>query len=503
MSLFVWFAFGVLMLASLAAFVAAGRVATARVWWGALLAALAALLLGLAALPWHGKVTAWQWRMEGGLTLRWQLDAWGWPLLVTALALALAVLLTDAAREARATLEGRGWAGVLLAGAVAVPTVLAATPLTLGALWAVADAAVLLADLARLSRARHRSAVVWVAFARAVTWLAAGVAAVLWPGQPRAALLLWLAALALRLLVAALEPAVVATDMPLWRPVWTTVHVLGVLTGALWAAGQAWTPPRALLVALTALAAWGALRWQRTTSPLRQVAASGLALGSLALVAAAQGQAAATWAWGALAVFPAWGVVMAPHRRRVLWPFFALLMVGLTLWPFTPASAAVTLWQGAWRGWMVLAWLALVGSLIAVARQGMALPAPENPLPREKQAFCLLGMVLWTAVFWGWLFWRTPQPAGSVEAWLAWASGGAALAAAAGLVVAFRRNYVRTSHAEALLTKWSARLVGRTFWGVYRWVGRFLRFFSLLLEGDGGVLWALVLLVMLAVLLQR
>ena len=502
MSILVWFAAGLLVIAALAVLAGARRMALQHVWWAALVTILTATLLTAAAVPLHGRMATWRWPMAGGLSLRWQLDAQTWPWAMTALVMLLALSLADAVRSARGAGEGSGWAGVLLAGAVAVPAVLAASPWTLATGWALLDLAVLAADLGRFERPLRRSGVVWAAFGRAATWLAAGVVAVLLPHRPQEAMLLWFVALALRLLLAALEPGVVPSDRPPWRLAWGAVHLLSVLAAAGWAANQTWVAPPALLNALGIMALWGTWRWQRTRAALWQLAGSGVAFGGVALMAAARGLPAATWAWGILAVFPVLGVMMAPNRRRMMWPFLALLAGGLVLWPFTPASAAVALWQPPFQGWMLFPWLVLAGNMAAVVMQLLTLPASAEPLPREQQAFSVLAMTVWVVAFWGWQFWPVASQA-DVALWQQWVPGAAALAAAVVAWQISRRIDLRITYAETLVRRGTAQLAGRAFWAVYRLMGRFLRFFSLLLEGDGGVLWALVLLVMLAVLLQR
>jgi len=41
------------------------------------------------------------------------------------------------------------------------------------------------------------------------------------------------------------------------------------------------------------------------------------------------------------------------------------------------------------------------------------------------------------------------------------------------------------------------------FWGVYRLVGRFLALINLILEGEGGILWTILLLTLLLSLLGQ
>ncbi len=505
MPLLVWIAAGILFLSALVLMLADGRVRPARLWRGGLLAALLALGLGVAAMPRH-EASAWHLTREGGWALTWQLSAQTWPLAVTALTLVVVALMLNVAYHQTVSKDWPevvwGWALALLAGAWAVPAVLAASPAALGAVWFVGDLAVLVADLGRLSRGQHRNAVVWAAFARSLTWLMAGGVAVVFPAYPAMAMKLWLAVLGVRLLAMAMQPAFALVADVYWRLPWLVVGLLSVLAGALWAAAQPFAVPQWLVVALGALAAWGAWRWNATQSLFWQGVGSAVTFGGLALVAAAQGQAGSVLAWGALAVFPAAGVVLAPRSRRMLWPFFGLWVAALTLWPFTPTALAAVLWQPPLALWMALPWLALWGGALALGRRGSALPADDAPASREMRALCLAGVGLWTALFWALRLWPPYRPADATGLW-PWLPGGAALLPAAVLIAISFRYVRRLSYAEAVLTRWGNRAVEGTFWVFYRLVGRLLRFFSLLLEGEGGVLWALVLLVMLAVLLQR
>ncbi len=505
MSLFVWIAAGILLLSALVMALAARRATPARLWRGGLLAALVALGLGFAAVP-RGGEAQWQLAQESGAGLVWRLNAQTWPLAVTVLGLVVVALMLNVAYHQAVSKDRRevvwGWVLMLLAGAWAVPAVLAASPATFGAMWFVGDIAVLLADLGRLSRGQHRSAVVWAAFARSVTWLMAGGVAVTLAAHPDAVMVLWLAILEVRLLAMATQPTFILPADVYWRVPWLMVGLLSTLAGALWAAVQPFAVPQWFVVTLGLLAAWGAWRWNAGRSLFHQGAGSAVTFGSLALIAVTQGQPGGVLAWGALAVFPVTGVVLVPRSRRVLWPFFGLWVAALTLWPFAPTALAAALWKPPLAPWMVLPWLALWGGVLALGRRGSTLPVGDTPVPREMQALCLAGVGLWTALFWGLRLWKPYQPVGTEGLW-AWLPGGVAVLVGVVMMVASLRHVRRLGYAEAVLTKWGNRLAEGTFWLLYRLIGRTLRFFSLLLEGEGGVLWAFVLLVMLAVLLQR
>lgn len=507
----VWFSAGVLWAGALAVLVGQARgVRRARLWWVALLAAALAWLLGVLAvvaaarwfpLPWQG-AEVWSWPHDAVSGARgWRLGEAQRPLLLLALTAVWAVLLVDAARAERVPSEGYGWAAVLGAGGLAVPAVLAATPVAWVMSWVALDAAAFVADVGRLSRPKHRNQAVWVLFLRGASWfMALGGAAAAGGTLAAAGMALWGGALALRLTVAAFQPAVVASDRPPWRVTLAAANMLATLAAVAWLHRSAAAAPGWMVWGAALLAWWGAWRWGAAGTPLRAVSAGGMALGGLALLSALAGawQASLAWAW--LAVALPVGMALAPHRGRLLWPFFAVLALPLGLLPFTPGQAAAAVWAPPFHAWMLLAWLALAASGVALGRQGMRLPADCPHATREGRAFCLFGLALWAAVVGlGWLW----PPLRGVREGQGWLWGLTALGGAAVWLGMTGRGYLHTDRAEAWVARGAALTTGALFWGAYRSMGRTLRFFSLLLEGEGGVLWALVLLAMLAVLVQH
>ncbi len=506
----VWFSPGVLWAGALAVLVGEARgMRRARLWWFSLLAAALAWLLGLLAvvaaagwfpLPWPGG-NAWPWLHDATAGVRvWRLGDAQQPLLVLALTVVWVTLLVDAARAERLPGEGYGWAALLAVGGLAVPAVLAATPVAWVMFWVALDAAAFVGDVGRLARPKHRNQAVWVLFLRSASWfMALGGAAAAQARFGAAGMALWGSALALRLTVAAFQPAVMASDRPPWRLALAALNALATLAAVGWLQGAGAMAPPWMLWGVALLAWWGAWRWGAAGTPLRAVSAGGMALGSLALLSALAGAWQASLAWVWLAVALPLGMALAPHRGRLLWPFFAALALSLGLLPFTVGQAAAAVWSLPLHGWMLLAWLALAASGVALGRQGMRLPADCPKATREGRAFCLFGLALWAAVLWlGWLWPPMRGVGGQGSLW-----GLTALGAAAAWLSVTGRGYLHTDRAEAWVAHGAALTAGALFWGAYRLVGRTLRFFSLLLEGEGGVLWALVLLAMLAVLVQR
>ena len=506
MAVFIWLALGVMWLIAAVVWVGGGRQwPLARLWWLAWLGAFVAWLLGLAAVPWRG-ATVWHGLAARGASWPagvWRLDERTWPLALVGVTTVWVALLVEAARGASRREDTAGWGGLLWMGGLAPLVALGASPVALVMGWALADVTALLADVLRFRRPRHREAAIWAFFWRAVTWPVA-LAAVLPAGGSGGLRPVWWLAVVMRLAVAAaVQPSFVAGDKPRWRLVLGLENLLATLGAVTWAAKNISSPlTGGALAAVALLALWGAWRWVGAISPLRALASCGLALGGLAVLAAGQGMERAALAWVFLALAVPVGLAWTPHRRKTLWPFLLAWVLPLGLWPFTPGSAALTLWRHPrtlWGGLAAAAWVMSVG---AVAYQSKRLPLPANQPSREGRAFCLLGMAVWAATLWGGRLWPALRPTGGMGTW-AWGAGAAVMALGAlGMIIATRVQRP-PSRWRVLLARQTTSLGERLFWGTYRLIARLLNTFSLLLEGESGVLWALVLLVMLAALLQQ
>lgn len=504
--MFVWLASGVAWLTAVAIWIGhARRWPLSRLWWLAGGGAFGAWLLSLASIPWHGAAT-WHGLANGSApwpAAVWRLDEHTWPFVVIGASAAWVALLMEAGRGTPQQENAQGWGALVWMGGLAPLAALGASPAAVVMGWALLDATALVADVLRLHRPHHREAAIWAFFWRAVTWMLA-LAATAGTKHGQAISLWWLAVTSRLVIAAAVQPTFVTADKPRWRLVLGVENLLATLAAAQWAAGNTphplngWTFTGIALVAL-----WGAWRWGHVGSPLQAFASGGLALGGLAVLAASQGLTSAWLGWALLALSVPAGIAWTPHRHRTTWPFLLAMVLPLSLWPIAPTASGLTLWQPPWRPWHLLAGLTWVVSVWAVARWGRRLPLPAQLPSREGRAFCLTGMGLWATTLWGWRLWPPFHLSMHTTGMWAWGAGVAVMMAGALAAWASRRVQKMPSRLQAMLARETTHLMARLFWGAYRLTAQGLRVFSLLLEGEGGALWALVLLVMLAVLLQR
>jgi hypothetical protein len=196
------------------------------------------------------------------------------------------------------------------------------------------------------------------------------------------------------------------------------------------------------------------------------------------------------------------------YSSRQVWftRLFAGLALGLLALPFTLTSAG---WMGEfplpWFFWPLF--LAAHAMLVAGYIRHLFRPGdtPFAELPRWAQAAYPVGLgaIVITVILsglWGW------PGAWQLGNWIV----GLVMVALAGLVggLFLRLRQVlgaQTPTATPPIDSRFSRLqesFARLLWGAYRLVGRFMIYLSNLLEGDGGLLWTLLLLVLFITILR-
>lgn len=459
-------------------------------WWLAALVALVAFVVGGAFGPPAQPVGgAFLWQsasMENGRP-EWGLAAESWPWLLLALSLPASVLLA-AARDAAQRPAARTWAGALALGGLLSLGALAGNPLALLWIWVLWDGVALTVALVDPARAAKRSQTVAVAWGRHVGWL--GLLGSLFVSASAAAALLTFAAL--------------------WRLVWQLWEVTGERT--LVSRGQIlltlmalrFWPPGAHGVALGlvgGLALAGA--FVVAFGPLSRAGdALGLALGAWAVWAVAHGQRDALIALVALAVM--WSVLAdaGTDAGWLAWPAWGLLLMALAGLPGSPGAALQDLWLRLGPGARVAffaTWLLLgVGLGRHLGRAGGG--GWGSSLPGGARGAYLLGVALPGVAAWRW---SLLERQGSLVGW-----AGLALALGAGAWFGVRRIHQRwpVVGASDLGQRWGLRVhrtLAAILWSLYRGLQRSLAFVAALMEGEGGVLWAMVLLGALLIWMTR
>ena len=459
-------------------------------------------------------------------TLIFQLDTPAWVYTFSLAGLAAAVILTAAVRLKYRSSPAT-WAANLAITAVGMLATLAGTPLTLALAWTLIDAVELVFMLAAVPD-RSLSAQVVMAFLARVTGtlVLLGSMALSKAGGQDLLLVNAPANLSIFLVIAAgLRLGVLPLNLPYFREfvfrrgVSTTLRMVAaasslVLLGRLPATAVpvAWFPWLLLFASLAAF--YGSVKWLISTNeiagrPYWLIALAGLAVGSVI-----RSHPVASLAWGMCLILSG-GILFlysARERRMIFLPALGVLvMSGL---PFTPAG-------GGWQGLVILPinlpdFIFLLAQVLLVVGYIRHMLRPEESLAGMERwikgvyplGLLLLALTAWLIELLGW-----PNATG-LDHW-----GASVIAAGLAAGGWFGLGRLRTwwpAHPEH--TAWLsvvARPVGAVLNNLFRFdwlyrlieiayliLQRFIQAVTVILEGEGGVLWVLVLLALLASLLM-
>lgn len=469
-------------------------------------------------MPWHFSLTIWMPLSVFSASPEILVDPYAWLYALGLAALAGAVVLTSPART-NTIVNPAAWAGSLALTVLALLAVLADNPLTLVLVWTAIDLTEFFNTL-RASDSPSLSERAVVSFSiRAI-----GTAFALWASvingvvgktflfenvSPQASIFLLLAA-GLRLGVLPLHLAF-RSEPTLRRGFGTTLRLTTAATSLILLArlpfstlNSTYVPFLLVFVAFAAL--YGGWKWLTAMDELNGRPYWIIGMSALAVAATLRGNSAGSAAWGlAMLLF---GGISFLYSARQIWftrilAAFGLLMLGL---PFTLTSAG---WEGAFI-WPVLFWpLFLIAHFLLVVGYIRHLFQPAeisfSGLPTWAQTAypAGLGLLVVTAVvagLWGWPgalqlgIWIVPLIFLSI-------------AGVAGIVLWRFRRFVNpltlpVSNADMSRVSSLQEFLAGILWALYRIVGRLFAYTANLLEGDGGLLWTLLLLVLFITILQ-
>lgn len=440
-----------------------------------------------------------------------KVDGLAWLYALSLTGLAAAVILSAPARVAG--VSPVAWLGTLALTALGLLAFMADNPLTLVMIWTALD----LAEFANSLRAANSAAEserVVLAFAlralgtgfmlwASVSSAAVGATFLFETLRPQSAIFLLLA-VGLRLGVLPLHLTYRAE--PLMRRGFGTLLRLTVAASSLVALGR--MPHNLitgggglLLQALVLLAAlYGGWKWLTGAEALSARPYWLIGMSALALAAAFRDNPLGAAAWGNALILLGGLVFLASYRlpwQNGLLALTALTALGL---PFTLTASG---WQGesAWFFWPP-ALTAQVLLLAGFVRYFWILPTGAwHELPRGARAAYWLGLGLLAALsvltgLWGW---------GGALLLGRWGAGLSALALA-GLIVALALRLpglLNISFPARVSSLFRAQdFLAALLWGLYRLLRQLAEFLSALLEGDGGLLWTLLLLALFILFLQ-
>ena len=493
---------------------------------GAALLALGLMIYLRWQLPLELAIESWN-AFPGSTTLPvFRLDDVSWPYALSLAALLLAVLWTDSAR-----LEGdarpRNWSLSLLVAGLGLMGVLAGSPLALILVWTALDLLELVIVIGT-SAGRQFGEQTVIQFSVRVTGTLLVMAAVLYGNALGVPLVLnpIPSELAIFMLLSAgLRLGVLPLNLPytsevyVWRGFGNLLRMVGPAT-SLVVLGH--MPPevvpdawRSLFLFLTAMAGlYGAGMWLASapTSPGRPYWV--IATAALAVASVVMGDPQASMAWGVAALLSGSLLFLFTAQRRQIMFIPLLGMVGLAGLPFTPAALG---WRGViaqpFNGFSLLFMLIVLLLLWGFLRR---IFIPHAELYRMERwvhtvypaGLLLLVLTQWLIAFFTWREVLLPPAwwAPVVVTVLALAGGSLAYSLRNRLTLESIRNRWLVLFARRLGSflaalfglGWLYRLLG---W-IYSGVQGLVQLLTAIFEGDGGVLWALVMLAVLISLLN-
>ena len=485
---------------------------------------------GGSFLTWVG-VLLWQARMP----LMLDLPPWGspalfadapafladrftWPYALALSTLGLAVILTAVVRENFPA--PFPWAGTLMLIGLGLLAILADNPLTLALVWAAIDLTELITQLVSMEGENASERVVAGFAARLL-----GLSLLLWTGLsslsrgapldfraplPEAGVYLILAA-GLRLGILPLHLAY-PTESAVRREFGTTVRLVSAASSLVILAripAQGISSPLApFLLALTAGAClYGGWMWMRSPDELTGRPYWVIVLASLAIAAALRGNPVGSVAWGVALVLAGGALFLATIQHKILNRVLLIAgLWGISSLPFSPTASGWA--NGADPSWVVwVTWpLFLIGQAMLAAGFIRHAARPTASVPLDAQIAWArniypVGIILplATLLLVGLFGWDGALAFGTLPAGLA----AAALTGALLWLTPRLRwlNPVRAHWVRAQGEPSRLEFFYRSLWNLYTGLGRLGNSISIALEGDGGILWALLFLVLFLSLL--
>jgi hypothetical protein len=477
---------------------------------GSLAAWVFALANGMN-LPQTIQIASWQ---PGSVVSTWPVllvDRISWPYALALASLVLAVIFTDVARIDE--VGWSSWSGSMFLAGLGMIAVFAANPITLLLAWTAID----LLEMAILfSQTHHRQVRERVvgAFTARVFGSILVIGALMYAGSqgqgltfttitPQVGGLLVLAA-GLRLGVLPLYVPF-TQDLPLRRGLGTITRLvpaaasLILLARTATAQADSTLAPYLLgLAALAALISGGA--WLLAKDELEGRPVWILGMASLSLASAVKAEPAASLAWGIAGLLGGGLLFLFSHRDARLSWLPGLALIGLSGLPFTPNWNGMRLFISPFDATSPVFLIAYAFLLVGYVRHSLRPVQPITGVERWVWFIYPMGLAILPTTFFlfGWLT-NPPMKDMPIAGWFA---GLVIIGLAVLMHVGIRRSpRVSSGFVKGMKSFFSMLWIYQYMWRFYRVGSRGLSYFTTVMEGEGGVLWTLLLLVLLVSML--
>ncbi len=426
------------------------------------------------------------------------------------------------------------WVSILFITSLGLLAVTAANLLTFLLAWAAIDLLELVILLSQMIKSRTRESII-LAFSAKVSATCIVIIATVLPGPRGAALssdtitwpatILLLLAVGLRLGVLPLHLPY-TKGLPINRNLATVLRLVSaagsfiLLVRLPSIGGMGGLLP--YLLGLTLLAGiYAAIKWLLAKDELDGRPYWLIGTSSLAIASAILSQPAACLAWVMASLLSGGMVLSMSLRHRKLIPLVTLGVVNLSGLPFSPTWQVTSLFQfpsltgigfagyGVGLFFILLIQAFLLAGFTHHILRGILSDKSVPSIHVERWAWALfpfgLILILLIHLVIGWFM----LPNLNKLPLSAWIMGPSTLILSA--VLLYLAHYLSHSYRSAvdpnLRSVWdrvfSLNWIYRLFWRIYRTLTRVFALVSLVLEGDGGLLWALVLFSLIFVFLQR
>jgi len=478
---------------------------------GGAILAMISVFIWLTQMPFDLVLPAWQPKTLFVNPISFRADGLSWPIALSISALTLTVLLTAVARPI--FINSYAWAGTFALGGLGIMAVTANNPLTLLLVWGALDITELIIQLRSAEGASNNEKVVTSFSTRAF-----GIGILLWANivsiaqgnafdfetiAPASGLYLVMAA-GLRLGVLPLHLPY-SSESTLRRGLGTSLRLISAASSLVLLAhvpvGSLTSALTPFLLALAVFAAlYGGWTWLRAPDELTGRPYWIIGLAALSVISALSGNRLGAIAWGCALVLVGGSLFLASVQQ--VWLNRALLIGAWSL-SSLPFSLTASAWLGKLNFFIPFVIIAQAFLMAGFIRHALR-PAGRDSLdsqPISSRTVYPIGILLLIVmqILLGLIGWNGALQIG------AWLQAVIASLLTIGLVWATPRfrifNPVRAHWVYPTASSLSNIYQG--LWTTYRFLGRISQTITVALEGEGGIMWTLLFLVLFVSLLAQ